>query len=61
MCRLRFRYLKCIRDSRTKFVAGVGTSYGEGFGVKNVCSDGGVSTFQGLPQFQEVSQHTQQH
>lgn len=37
--------MRCTRDARSGFVAGVGTSYGEGFNFRDVCSDGGVNTF----------------
>jgi hypothetical protein len=41
------RALKCQRDTRSQFVAGVSTSYGsvEGFGFKDVCNDAGVGTY----------------
>lgn len=39
------RALQCVRDARSKFVAGVGTSYGDGFGFRNVCNDGAQTTY----------------
>jgi hypothetical protein len=40
-----YRALQCVRDARSKFVAGVGTSYGEGFGFRMVCNDGAQRTY----------------
>lgn len=44
-CLNAIKYLTCTRDDRSKFVAGIGQSLGEGFGVKQVCSGGGAATY----------------
>jgi hypothetical protein len=41
--------MRCVRDIRSSFVAGISTSYGYAFGYHHVCNDGGVNTYIGLP------------
>lgn len=53
-CCCGYRAIRCVRDSRSKFVAGVSTSYGGGFGFHHVCNDGGINTYAGTPEFVQV-------